>query len=427
MKGRQILVCVLALGLLLALAVGLSQAQGPEPPEGEMRPQGETGMTANVGSRIPVQGRLTDASGNPLSGTYTIDFYLYDALTDGNLVCDDDANNDVPVSDGLFTWEIWGDCGSDAMNGQQLYLEIRVEGETLSPRQPIYPVPYAFSLRPGAVISETTSYVGLNRYVSILPFTYKYGVYAKASGALYNYGVAGYSEENYGAGVLGSADSSSGYGGYFLNTAASGVGLYAKGSEGGAADMVLGGEGSGGNDDDGRILSDPAYNGSDIYLVSNDAIVLDLDNDNDEDGDLEVRNSGKTTILKAGENGGVNLGIDAGGATTINIGDRYRDNAIVAWAKLLAGDPGSIQAEFGISAVDHYATGCYKIYLDISAAEAASLIPMAIAEIDSAPDSAAEIRIVSVNQLQPTIFDVYINDGNGNLVDNDFVFMVTAR
>ena len=131
--------------------------------------------------------------------------------------------------------------------------------------------------------------------------------------------------------------------------------------------------------------------------------------------------------MTAEENGRLNLGINAGEAMTITVGDRYRDNAIVAWAKITGGVPGSIQAEFGISAVDHYATGCFKIYLDIDATEAASLIPMAIAEIDTAPVGAGAIRIVSINQLQPNIFNVYINDGNGNLVDNDFVFMVTAR
>jgi hypothetical protein len=146
---------VLVVLVVLALAVGLTQAQGPEPPEGEVGVEGEVGAAAAVGNRIPVQGRLTDASGNPLNGTYTIDFYLYDALTGGNLVCDDDVGNDVPVSNGLFAWEIFGNCGSDDPTGLQLYLEIRVEGETLQPRQAIYPVPYAFSLKPGAIISDT--------------------------------------------------------------------------------------------------------------------------------------------------------------------------------------------------------------------------------------------------------------------------------
>jgi len=424
MKERRILISVLALGLLLALAVGLSQAQGPEPPEGDVRPQGETGVTADVSAVIPIQGRLTDANGNPLNGTYSIRFRLYDATSDGSVVCED--TNSVEVTNGLFNSEIGGSCDSSDIDGRQLYLGIKVgTDDEMVPRQAIYPVPYAFSLRPGAVISETTSYVGLNRYVSIAPFTYKYGVYAKASGAISNYGVAGYSEENYGAGVLGSADSSSGYGGQFLNTAVNGVGLYAKGGEGTAPDLVLGGEGSSGNDDDGRIFSDPAYDSSDIYLHSNDAIVLDLDNDNNEDGDLEVRNGSNETLLKVSENGCVNMGVNAGPATTISIGDRYRENAVIAWAYVVSN--GTIGWEFGVASVTRAGAGDYIVEIDATTAGITSFAPMAIAQVDAAPDSAGEVRIVSVNHTAPSVFHVYITNGNWNLVDNTFVFMVTGR
>ena len=424
MKERWILVCVFALGLLLALAVGLSQAQGPEPPEGEVQPQGETGVTADVSAVIPIQGRLTDASGNPLNGTYSIRFRLCDAASGGSVVCED--TNSVEVTSGLFNSEIGGSCDSSDIDGRQLYLGIKVgtDGEMV-PRQAIYPVPYAFSLRPGAVISETTSYVGLNRYVSILPFTYKYGVYAKASGAISNYGVAGYSEGNYGAGVFGSTDSSLGYGGHFLNTAVGGAGLYAKGGEGTAADLVLGGEGSGGNDDDGRIFSDPAYDSSDIYLHSNDAIVLDLDNDNDEDGDLEVRNGSNETLLKVSENGCVNMGINAGIATPISIGDRYRENAIIAWAYVVS--DGTAAWDFGVASVTRAGTGDYIVEIDATTAGITSFAPMAIAEVEAAPDSAGEVRIVYVNHTAPSVFHVYITNGNWDLVNNPFVFMVTGR
>jgi hypothetical protein len=422
MKRRQILVSVSALGLLLALTVGLSLAQGAEPPEQEINRASGIEEAAAVGSRIPIQGRLTDASGNPLNGTYTINFYLYDALTGGNLVCEDEVNNDVLVSNGLFTWEIWGDCGSDAMRGQQLYVEIKVEGETLSPRQATYPVPYAFSLKPGAIISDTYSYVQMNGMAP--EFVANVGIHGRATGALGNIGVYG-TIDGAGAGVLGKSSSGYGIGGYFENSGAGGVGLYARAGDGNTADIALGSNSNTGTGDNGRILSTD-YQSSDLYLTSNDAVYVELDDNNDEDGEFRIDSSG-IPVFQVEENGRVNLANNAGGATTINIGDRYRDNAIVAWAKYLAGDPGHIQAEFGVSALDHYNTGCYKIFLDISAAESASLIPMAVAEIDSAPVGAGAIRIVSVNQLTLDTFNVYINDGNGNLVDNDFVFMVTAR
>jgi hypothetical protein len=234
----------------------------------------------------------------------------------------------------------------------------------------------------------------------------------------------GVSGETYG--VYGQSSSPDGYGGYFFNLGAAGVGLFARAGNDDAADLVLGGNNS--TDDNGRIDSDPDYPGSDLLFVSNDKFHIHLDNNNDEDNsDFTILNGANTSVLKAEENGRLNLGINAGESMTITVGDRYRDNAIVAWAKLTGGVPGSIQAEFGISSVWHYATGCYKIYLDIDAASAATLIPMAIAEIDSAPEGLAAIRIVSINQITPDIFDVYINDGSGVLVNNDFVFLVTAR
>ena len=100
MKGQRILISMLALGLLLALAVGLSQAQGPEPPEGEVGVEGEAGAEAVVGNIIPVQGRLTDASGNPINGTRSITFTLY--ASGGTILCQDN-DDDVHVNNGLFT------------------------------------------------------------------------------------------------------------------------------------------------------------------------------------------------------------------------------------------------------------------------------------------------------------------------------------
>ena len=52
---------------------------------------------------------------------------------------------------------------------------------------------------------------------------------------------------------------------------------------------------------------------------------------------------------------------------------------------------------------------------------------MAIAELDTPPVGAANVRIVSIDQITVNQFVVYINNGNWALVDNDFVFMVTAR
>jgi len=229
MKERRILVCVLALGLLLALAVGLSQAQGPEPPEGDVRPQGETGVTAIVGGAIPIQGRLTDANGNPLNGTYSIRFRLYDAASGGSVVCED--TNSVEVTNGLFNSEIYGNCDSSDINGRQLYLGIKVGADDeMTDRQAIYPVPYAFSLKPGADISGTISGGPVLHAENSGSAEGSSGVrgYATAASGL-TYGVRGVSDSPDGRGVYGSSTSGTGV----YGSSNTGTGVYGKNSDDG--------------------------------------------------------------------------------------------------------------------------------------------------------------------------------------------------
>jgi hypothetical protein len=413
MKGSRLLNLILTLTLLLVLSVGWAQAREQNMDEESLTRSGEA-VAAILEDAIPIQGRLTDTSGVPLTGDHSVTFSLYDDSAAGNLLCSTNYNP-LPMNNGLFNVTITG-CTDSEISGNQLYLGIQVDADAeMSPRQPIYAVPYARSLRPGADIRGEVGNLSMLALYNSSTVDNSKGLYAEVQG------VSGITY-----GVYGRSSSPDGYGGYFDNTSTAGVGLFAKAGNDDAADLVLGGNSS--TDDNGRIDSDPDFPGSDLLLVSNDRVHIHLDNNNDEDNsDFTIFNGANTSVLKVEENGRLNLGINAGEAMTITIGDRYRDNAIVAWAKVTGGDPGSIQAKYGISSVDHYDTGCFKIYLDINAAESASLIPMAIAEIDTAPVNAAAIRIVSINQIASNIFNVYINDGNGNLVDNDFVFMVTAR
>ena len=155
MKGKPILVNMLSLGLLMFLAVGLSLAQGPRPPGMKTGVENKTGL-AGGSDYLPVQGRLTDASGNPLDGTYSLTFRLYDVSTGGTPLCSD--TNSVDVENGLFSTYIKAtNCHID---GRQLYFSVEVEGDgEMSPRQYIDNVPYAWSLRPGAIISDTRDIV----------------------------------------------------------------------------------------------------------------------------------------------------------------------------------------------------------------------------------------------------------------------------
>jgi hypothetical protein len=163
LKHRGMLVVVLTLALLLTLAIGLSQAQGPGP-DSAAESQESLGPAAAVSDVIPIQGRLTDVNGTPLNGTYGIQASIYNA--GGTFLCGDWQN--VTVANGLFTMNVGtgfaAPCQSTQINGDELYLGITVgplggpEPE-MTPRLPIYPVPYAYTVKPGAIIKGADSYV----------------------------------------------------------------------------------------------------------------------------------------------------------------------------------------------------------------------------------------------------------------------------
>jgi len=165
---------------------------------------------------IPIQGQLTDAGGNPVpDGVYEITFRLYDAEVDGNLLCVDTVF--PTVTGGLFT-ALFSNCTADDINGQGLWLEIQVEGDNpMMPRRQIAPVPYAWSLRPGAVIEGDVPDDSVLQATNLSQSNGSKGVYGLAGGlAATNYGV-------YGASL-----SAFGYGGYFVGATAMGNGVALK-------------------------------------------------------------------------------------------------------------------------------------------------------------------------------------------------------
>jgi hypothetical protein len=99
------------------------------------------------------QGRL-DTNGQPANGTYDFQFRLYDASTNGNQVPVIPLSPNIAVSNGLFTTAM--DFGNNVFTGAVYWLEIAVQPHngasftTLSPRQPIPPVP-------GAIFANSAS------------------------------------------------------------------------------------------------------------------------------------------------------------------------------------------------------------------------------------------------------------------------------
>lgn len=115
---------------------------------------GDALTVSSVTSSINYQGRLTDSSGNPLSGTYAMTFKIYESSSGGTALATD--THSVSATNGLFSTTITVDPGY--FDGRALWLGITVGNDPeMTPRQALRPVPYALSLRPGAMIKDDDS------------------------------------------------------------------------------------------------------------------------------------------------------------------------------------------------------------------------------------------------------------------------------
>ncbi|MBI3836000.1 MAG: hypothetical protein HY287_16865 [Planctomycetes bacterium] len=126
------------------------------------------------------QGQLKQ-NGAPINATHAMEFRLFDAATTppgvqlGNAI-----QLSVAVENGLFTVTLndTDQFGADPFDGNDRWLEVTVEGTTLSPRQKLTPTPYALQTR-GIFVSDN-GHVGIgpgpfvpdaNLQVGIDPFT----------------------------------------------------------------------------------------------------------------------------------------------------------------------------------------------------------------------------------------------------------------
>lgn len=106
-----------------------------------------SGLAAQAGF-FNYQGRL-QANDTPVHGSYDFRFLLFADSSGGDPIEDAVTLPAVEVSNGLFNVEL--NFGQDVFSGQQRWLEISVRPAsvgsftTLSPRQPINPVPYALT------------------------------------------------------------------------------------------------------------------------------------------------------------------------------------------------------------------------------------------------------------------------------------------
>ena len=98
------------------------------------------------------QGRLLTNAGNPVAdGSYTIRYNLYHQASGGTPVFTDTES--IAVSDGLFNSAIGTDVEIPPDTfAQPTWLEVTINGQTMTPRERLRGAPYAFSLASGAVI-----------------------------------------------------------------------------------------------------------------------------------------------------------------------------------------------------------------------------------------------------------------------------------
>lgn len=211
MRKMRFVPYVLLIGLLLAspgsMSIGL--AQEPEP-QGEVDPQSGVSVAATVSSKFSYQGVLKE-NGSPVTGRRDMTFRLYSDDTCTTQVGSDIEKSDVPVTDGLFSVNL-GVTHSD-FNGRGLWLEAAVAGTKIG-CQEILPVPYALSLRPGALVNGTVTAqredaTGRLGYVELLGLGDTRLVGAYGAG---DWGVHGYSPED--IGVRGDSEGTSGVGVY---------------------------------------------------------------------------------------------------------------------------------------------------------------------------------------------------------------------
>jgi len=110
-------------------------------------------MSTPVGP-MSYQGRLLDANGVPHDGSADFIIRIYDSESGGTLKYQE-TKNASPVNDGVYTFNIGegpstgGDSAWDVYLWQQnlnsLFLELSVNGETLSPRSELTSSPHAFT------------------------------------------------------------------------------------------------------------------------------------------------------------------------------------------------------------------------------------------------------------------------------------------
>jgi hypothetical protein len=414
-RGFTNLLLLLILGALLA---GNASAQ-----------PGAAGPQALAGTGFTYQGQLKKANGL-VNAVCDFQFSLWDDVSAGVQLGSTQSIAGVNVSAGLFTVQLngAGQFGPAAFNSQGRWVQVGVKcaGDavfaTLSPRQPLTPTPYALAL-PGLRTEQSATSPSI---------------------------IGGADGNTVTSGAVGAVVSGGGASSFFqavtddYGTIGGGRGNTAGNNSGTTSDAlgatVGGGEGNiatgtyatipGGLSNSAGAFSMAA--GRRAKAVNTGSFVW-ADSTN---ADFSSTADNQFSIRAAN---GMFIANNAGGSKVVPIGTRYRDNAIVAWARVTA--TAGLDTNFNVASVARCTNnastiipaGCYRLTLNSSLSSGFSLVPIVTVETDpdgmgNPPVGAANVRMVATNQVAAgNTFEVYIYNGSFALVDNDFQVLVTGR
>lgn len=103
------------------------------------------------------QGHLLQ-NGTPTNGSHDLSFTLWDAASGGTQKGPTITQAGYPVASGVFTIDL--DFGANVFTGSQLWLDVQVDGNELTPRQPVNSSPvaqFALSAANGMTVTGTAT------------------------------------------------------------------------------------------------------------------------------------------------------------------------------------------------------------------------------------------------------------------------------
>jgi trimeric autotransporter adhesin len=106
---------------------------------------GVTSAQTSVPSLLAFQGRLTDASNNPLSGSHSFVFEIYSAGA-GGVQLWTETQGAVTVVNGVFSVQLGASTplSASVFSGGAAYLQITADGVLLTPRERLVTTPYSY-------------------------------------------------------------------------------------------------------------------------------------------------------------------------------------------------------------------------------------------------------------------------------------------